>query len=76
MDGKRKFFTCNSEEEILKRFQAIQPTKEKMAETEKSNGRPKNGGENQPIEKNRIPETASPDESMRLANYMELAAKV
>ncbi|MGJ4848948.1 tyrosine-type recombinase/integrase [Bacillota bacterium Meth-B3] len=68
VDGKRKFITCNSKEQVLERFQALQLAQGGKVEPEKKKGRPKSGAQAQSSD--RIPQATSPDKYMPLADYM------
>ena len=70
MDGNRKFITCNSEEEVLERFQALQLAQEKEPEPEKKRGRPKADNKIQAVMKDKIPQATLTGEYMPLADYM------
>ena len=66
LDGKRKFITCRTEEEVLARFQALQPAVEAKAET--SGKRVRLKADDQipaPVTSNVV----RLDESMMLADY-------
>jgi integrase len=69
VDGKRKFITCRTEEEVLARFQALQLTIACDAAPTKARGRLEAGSGVQPLAQSAVPSTGMPDESMRLANY-------
>ena len=69
VDGKRKFITCNSEEEVLERFQALQLAQEKVPEPEKKPGRPKDAG-TKVVSKPPAPQAAPADDNIPLADYM------
>ena len=70
VDGNRKFITCNSEEEVLERFQALQLAQEKELEPEKKRGRPKADDKIQAVVKDKIPQAVLTDEYIPLADYM------
>jgi integrase len=59
VDGNRKFITCNTEEEVLERFQALE-----LAQGSKP-GKKKGGGGDKQI----IPQVTMTDEHMPLADY-------
>ena len=67
LDGKRKFITCNSEEEVLERFKALQPANVSKVEPAKKRGRPKTEAEEQPAQGTM---SSDPDYKLLLANYM------
>ena len=69
VDGKRKFITCNSEEEVLERFKALQLAQEKDPEPEKKRGRPIADNKTQTVVKDKIPQATLTGESMMLADY-------
>ena len=70
VDGNRKFITCNTEEEVLERFQALQPAQESEPEPGKKRGRPKVSNEGQPVAKSTIPQAAPAEDYIPLADYM------
>ena len=70
LDGKRKFITCRTEEEVLARFQALQPAMVSKEEPDKKRGLPKVDGVIKPPSGSTVPHAVLPDESMTLANYM------
>ena len=70
VDGKRKFITCNSEEEVLERFQALQLAQEKVPESEKKPGRQKTDVRAKTNVNNPIPKGAQADDYFPLADYM------
>jgi integrase len=63
VDGKRRFITCNTEEEVLERFQALQ-----LAQGSKPGNKPKGKSKGKPVEI--LPRVALTDEHMPLADYM------
>ena len=67
LDGKRKFITCNSEEEVVERFQALQPANVSKVEPAKKRGRPKTEAEGQSTQGIMSSELG---DKMLLANYM------
>ena len=66
VDGTRKFITCRTEEEVLARFQALQPTLEVMAEADAK--REQMNADTQ-IPTPVISSAAMPDKEMLLADY-------
>jgi len=68
VDGKRKFVTCRTEEEVLARFQALQPAAAGNVESVKKCGQSKADNENQSPQTT-LPHPVVLDESMRLADY-------
>ena len=72
VDGKRKFITCRTEEEVIARFQALLPTvacsKDCDAEVTRGSGNPVIGCKATP-QKNSYSPSSLPDEGMLLANY-------
>ena len=66
LDGTRKFITCRTEEEVLARFQALQPTLEVMAEADAK--REQMNADTQ-IPTPVISSAAMPDKEMLLADY-------
>ncbi len=70
VDGKRKFITCNTEEEVLERFQALQLSQEKVPEPEKKPRRPKADAGNKAVMANPVPQTAQVEDFIPLADYM------
>lgn len=69
IDGTRKFITCRTEDEVLARFQALQPAAGCAVEPSRTLGRPKTDSSAQPLSESVGPSVGSPDESMLLANY-------
>jgi integrase len=69
VDGTRRFITCRTEEEVLARFQALQPATGCAVEPSKTLGRPQTDSSAQPLSESVGPSVGSPDESMLLANY-------
>jgi integrase len=69
VDGTRKFITCRTEEEVLARFQALQPATGCKAEPMKKPEQLRAGSETKPLSDSSAPSTGMPDESMLLANY-------
>ena len=66
VDGTRKFITCRTEEEVLARFQALQPTVEVKAETGvKREGLNADAQISTPV----MSGAAKPDKGMPLAGY-------
>ncbi len=70
VDGNRKFITCNTEEEVLERFQALQPAQESEPEPGKKRGRPKASNGGQTVAKSTIPQAAPAEDYILLADYM------
>ncbi|MGJ4851302.1 tyrosine-type recombinase/integrase [Bacillota bacterium Meth-B3] len=68
VDGKRKFITCNSEQEVLKRFQALQPAQERSPE--KKHGRSKADAGTKATAKAPAAYTAPTEDCIPLADYM------
>ena len=68
MDGRRKFITCRTEEEVLARFQALQPAAAGNVESVKKCGQSKADNENQ-SRQTTLPHPVLPNESMMLADY-------
>ena len=66
IDGTRKFITCRTEEEVLARFQALQPTVEVKVETGVKREQLQADGQ---IPTPAVSSAGMPDESMLLANY-------
>jgi len=62
VDGKRKFITCNSEEEVLERFQALELAQSSKPEKE-------HGGNSKGQSADKIPQATLTDEHMLLADY-------
>jgi len=69
VDGKRKFITCNSEEEVLERFQVLQLTQEKEPEPEKKPGRSKAAAGKKAVMADPIPQAIPTDDNIPLAAY-------
>jgi len=69
VDGKRKFITCRSEEEVLARFQALYPPEGLKTGSAKKRGRLEVGSEVQPLAESAAPSVGMSDESMLLADY-------
>ena len=70
VDGKRRFITCNSEEEVLERFQALQLAQEKEPEPDKKQGRPKTDAGTKAITSSPIAQSMPEGDSIPLADYM------
>ncbi len=70
VDGKRKFITCNSEEEVLERFQALQLTQEKEPEPEKKPGRSKADAGTMAVAKTPASQVTTAEDYIPLADYM------
>ena len=66
-DGIRRFITCNTEEEVLKRFQALELAQKQESGPENQKGRLKKGGEKHVP---KVLNAASPDKHMPLADFM------
>ena len=66
VDGTRKFITCRTEEEVLARFQALQPTVEVQAE---ANVKSEHVNAVAQISTPALSHVGMPDERMLLANY-------
>ncbi len=67
VDGKRKFITCNSEQEVLKRFQALQPAQERSPE--KKHGRSKADAGTKATAKAPAAYTAPTEDCIPLADF-------
>ena len=70
IDRKAKFITCNSEEEVLERFQALQLTQEKEPKPEKKPGRSKAATEKKAVMTNSSPKPLPRMTISPLADYM------
>jgi integrase len=70
VDGNRKFITCNSEDEVLKRFQTLQLAQESEPEPEKKPERPKVDAGTKVTGKTPVPHAASVEDYIPLADYM------
>jgi len=70
LDGTRRFITCRTGEEVLARFQALQPATGCAVEPSKTLGQPQTDSSAQPLLESVGPSVGSPDESMLLADYM------
>ena len=66
IDGTRKFITCRTEEEVLARFQALQPTSEVKVE---AGVKREQLNVDAQISTPVVPDAATPDKSMLLADY-------
>ena len=69
LDGTRKFITCRTEEEVLARFQALQPATGGTVEPCIERGRSEADSKNNSPAEIVAASTRLPDESMLLANY-------
>jgi integrase len=70
VDGKRKFITCRTEEEVLARFQALQPAAGCAVEPSNKRRQSEASSDTQPPSENASASVGVSDERMMLANYV------